>query len=67
MESTLKLNTTETVVLLSALNIITLKGSDAKIVANLQYKLEAVQQQNLKKEEAEEQKKEDSFVEMVKG
>jgi len=67
MESTLKLNTTETVVLLSALNIITLKGSDAKIVANLQYKLEAVQQQNLKKEEAEEQKKEDSFAEMVKG
>jgi|TARA_R110000803_G_scaffold43178_1_gene92369 hypothetical protein len=67
MESTLKLNTTETVVLLSALNIITLKGSDAKIVANLQYKLEAVQQQNLKKEEAEEQKKEDSFVEMVKA
>ena len=67
MESTLKLNTTETVVLLSALNIITLKGSDAKIVANLQYKLEAVQQQNLKKEEAEEQKKEDSFEEMVKG
>ena len=50
MESTLKLNTTETVVLLSALNIITLKGSDAKIVANLQYKLEAVQQQNLKRE-----------------
>ena len=67
MESTLKLNTTETVVLLSALNIITLKGSDAKIVANLQYKLEAVQQQNVKKEEAEEQKKEDSFVEMVKA
>ena len=67
MESTLKLNITETVVLLSALNIITLKGSDAKIVANLQYKLEAVQQQNLKKEEAEEQKKEDSFVEMVKA
>jgi len=67
MESTLKLNTTETVVLLSALNIITLKGSDAKIVANLQYKLEAVQQQNLKKEEAEEQKKEDSFTEMING
>lgn len=67
MESTLKLNTTETIVLLSALNIITIKGSDAKVVANLQYKLEAVQQQNIKKEQAEEEKKESSFAEMVKG
>lgn len=58
---------TETIVLLSALNIITLKGSDAKLVANLQYKIEAVQQQIAKKEEAEEKKKEDSFAEMTNG
>jgi hypothetical protein len=67
MESTLKIGMTETIVLLSALNIITLKGSDAKLVANLQYKIEAVQQQIAKKEEAEEKKKEDSFAEMTNG
>jgi len=62
-----KLNTLEIQVLLSALNIITIKGSDAKTVANLQIKLEDSQKDIAKKIEVEEEKKEKSFQEMKKG
>ena len=67
MTTSLNIDATEAIVILSALNIITLKGSDAKLVANLQYKVEAAQTQIAKKTEAEEQKKEDSFHKMKKG
>ena len=62
-----KLNTLEIQVLLSALNIITIKGSYAKTVANLQIKLEDSQKDIAKKIEVEEEKKEKSFQEMKKG
>lgn len=66
MNTSLNIDATEAIVILSALNIITLKGSDAKLVANLQYKVEAAQLKITKKLETEEQKKEDSFKEMIK-
>jgi len=67
MTTALTIDSTEAIVILSALSIITLKGSDAKLVANLQYKVEAAQLKITKKIETEEQKKEDSFQEMEKG
>jgi len=67
MTTALTIDSTEAIVILSALSIITLKGSDAKLIANLQYKVEAAQLKITKKIETEEQKKEDSFQEMEKG
>jgi|TARA_B110000977_G_scaffold48348_1_gene65661 hypothetical protein len=66
MTTSLNIDATEAIVILSALNIITLKGSDAKLVANLQYKVEAAQTQITKKIEAEEKKKEAGLKELVK-
>ena len=66
MEVSQKLNTAETQLILAGLDLITIKGSHAKIVANLQTKLEKTQQAIIKKLEQEEENKEKSFQETVK-
>jgi hypothetical protein len=66
MEVSQKLNTAETQLLLAGLDLITIKGSHAKVVANLQVKLEKAQQTIIKRIEQEEEKKEKSFQETVK-
>ena len=66
MEVSQKLNTAETQLLLAGLDLITIKGSHAKVVANLQIKLEKTQQAIVKKLEQEEENKEKSFQETVK-
>ncbi len=66
MEVSQKLNAVEIQVLLSGLDIITIKGSHARLVANLQDKLVKSQEAIAKKIQAEEEKKEAAFKEIVK-
>lgn len=66
MEVSQKLNAVEIQVLLSGLDIITIKGSHARLVANLQDKLVKSQQNIAKKIQAEEEKKEAAFKEITK-
>ena len=66
MEVSQKLNAVEIQVLLSGLDIITIKGSHARLVANLQDKLVGSQEAIAKKIQAEEEKKQQSFEELTK-
>lgn len=66
MEVSQKLNAVEIQVLLSGLEIITIKGSHARLVANLQDKLAKSQETIAKKIQAEEEKKEAAFKEITK-
>jgi hypothetical protein len=66
MEVSQKLNAVEIQVLLSGLEIITIKGSHARLVANLQDKLVRSQEAIAKKIQAEEEKKEAALKEIVK-
>jgi len=66
MEVSQKLNVVEIQALLSGLEIITIKGSHARLVANLQDKLVKSQETISKKIQAEEEKKEAAFKEIVK-
>ncbi len=66
MEVSQKLNTQEIQALLAGLDLITIKGAHARVISNLQDKLEKGQQTIVKRTEQEEQKKEKSFQEMVK-
>ena len=66
MEVSQKLNVIEIQALLSGLEIITIKGSHARLVANLQDKLVKSQETISKKIQAEEEKKEAAFKEIVK-
>jgi hypothetical protein len=65
MEVSQKLNVAETQLLLAGLDLITIKGTHAKIVANLQDKLEKTQQAIIKRVQQEEEKKEREFEETV--
>jgi|TARA_R110000744_G_scaffold205495_1_gene324138 hypothetical protein len=66
MEVSQKLSAVEIQVLLSGLEIITIKGSHARLVANLQDKLVGAQDSIAKKIQAEEEKKEAGLKELVK-
>jgi len=66
MEVSQKLNAVEIQVLLSGLEIITIKGSHARLVANLQDKLVKSGETISKKIQDEERKKEAAFKEIVK-
>ncbi len=66
MEVSQKLNAVEIQVLLSGLEIITIKGSHARLVANLQDKLVRSQDSIAKKIQAEEEKKEAGLKEILK-
>jgi len=66
MEVSQKLNAVEIQVLLSGLEIITIKGSHARLVANLQDKLVGSQNSIAKKIQAEEEKKEAGLKEILK-
>ena len=66
MEVSQKLNAVEIQVLLSGLEIITIKGSHARLVANLQDKLAKSQETIAKKIQAEEEKKEAALKEIIK-
>jgi len=66
MEVSQKLNAVEIQVLLSGLEIITIKGSHARLVANLQDKLVRSQEAIAKKIQAEEEKKEAALKEITK-
>jgi hypothetical protein len=66
MEVSQKLNAVEIQVLLSGLEIITIKGSHARLVANLQDKLVRSQEAIAKKIQAEEEKKEAALKEIIK-
>ena len=64
MEVSQKLNAVEIQVLLSGLEIITIKGSHARLVANLQDKLVRSQEAIAKKIQAEEEKKDNMQEEL---
>lgn len=66
MEVSQKLSAVEIQVLLSGLEIITIKGSHARLVANLQDKLVGSQNSIAKKIQAEEEKKEAGLKEILK-
>ncbi len=66
MEVSQKLNAVEIQVLLSGLEIITIKGSHARLVANLQNKLTKSGETISKKIQAEEEKKEAGLKEILK-
>ena len=66
MEISQKLNTVEIQALLSGLDIITIKGSHAKLIADLQDKLRTSGETLAKKIQTEEQKKQQSFEELTK-
>lgn len=66
MEVSQKLNTQEIQALLAGLELITIKGAHAKVIANLQDKLEKGQHTIVKRIQQEEEKKEKAFQETVK-
>lgn len=66
MEVSQKLNTQEIQALLAGLDLITIKGAHARVISNLQNKLEKSQQTIVKRIEQEEEKKEKAFQEMAK-
>ena len=66
MEVSQKLNTQEIQALLAGLDLITIKGNHARLIANLQDKLEKSQQTIVKRIEQEAAKKEETFQETVK-
>jgi hypothetical protein len=66
MEVSQKLSAVEIQVLLSGLEIITIKGSHARLIANLQDKLVGSQNSIAKKIQAEEEKKEAGLKEILK-
>ena len=66
MEVSQKLNTQEIQALLAGLDLITIKGNHARLIADLQDKLEKGQQTIVRRIEQEEQKKEKAFQEMAK-
>jgi hypothetical protein len=66
MEVSQKLSAVEIQVLLSGLEIITIKGSHARLIANLQDKLVGSQNSIAKKIQAEEEKKDPGLKEILK-